>query len=218
MKKSLRDKIYKKLKAQITQGVLSPGERLIEDRLAKEFKASRSPIREALRLLESEGFLTFERNRGISVAKLSIKQVEEIYELRWLLEGHAALITAAAVTPQDIIYLKGLQKNLRMAAAKGDINGWLENNSLFHNFFYENCGNSKLIAIVDNLKRNVYRYYFVTLTVPWHFSTYLDHHEGILQACIKKDGEMAKEYMQLHLEHIKVALIKQLKNERKVAF
>ena len=107
MKKSLRDKIYKKLKTQITQGLLSPDERLIEDRLTREFKASRSPIREALRLLESEGLLTLERNRGISVAKLSIKQV---------------------------------------------------------------------------------------------------------------DGEMAREYMQLHLELIKVALIKQLNNERKVAF
>ena len=179
--------------------------------MAKEFKASRSPVREALRLLEAEGLITFERNRGISVAKLSIKQVDEIYELRCLLESHAARITAEKVTQKGVDRLKNLQVKLRQAAKNLDVEEWLKHNTLYHNFFYENCGNDLLIQTVDNLKRKVHRYHFVTVTVPWHFETYLEHHEGLLQGCEKRDGEMAEKFMRLHLQTIRDALIKQLK-------
>ncbi|WP_319406274.1 GntR family transcriptional regulator [uncultured Desulfosarcina sp.] len=217
MKKSLRDEIYQKIRGNITHGLLSPGERLIENRLAKEFNASRSPVREALRLLESEGLIKFEQNKGITVSKLSIKQVEEIYVVRWLLEGHAARITAEKATKNNVAYLKDLQKKLYLAAKNVDVKAWLTSNALFHNFFSQNCGNQKIIQMVDNLKRNVNRYHFVTITVPWHFETYLEQHDKMLTACEQNDGEMAEKYMKLHLQHIKDGLIKQLQ-ERGVTF
>ena len=90
MPKSIREKIYQKVRDRITYGFLNPGERLIEENLVKEFKVSRTPIRESLRQLENEGLITFERNKGFTVSKLSPKQVDEIYQLPWILEGYAA--------------------------------------------------------------------------------------------------------------------------------
>jgi len=199
---SLREEIYQKIRDDITSGNLLPGERLLEDKLAKRFKVSRSPVREALRNLESEGLIEFERNKGITVAKLSIKQVEEIYSLRWLLESYATRLSAEIATRDDVKYLRNLHEKLGKAAKVYDLKGWLENNSLFHNFFAEHSGNNNLAQILDILKRKVYRYRMV-VRVPGHFQDYIGHHEGILRGCEKRDGEMAERYMKIHLEMVK---------------
>jgi DNA-binding GntR family transcriptional regulator len=213
MEKSLRDKIYEKTRDDITWGRLAPGERLVEDRLAEEFKASRSPVREALRLLEAEGLITFERNRGITVAKLSIKQVEEIYVMRWLLEGYAARVTGSNIAPKGIARLVDLNEKLQVAGKQRALKEWFNYNSLFHNYFYEQCGNSNLIKVVDNLKRKVSRYDYVSMSVPWNFETSLEHHEGMIEGCKKNDGEMVEKFMKLHLESNKETLINHLKNQ-----
>ena len=210
MTKSLREKIYEKIRDDITFGKFAPGERLIEDRLAEEFKASRSPIREALRQLESEGLILFERNRGITIARLSIKQVDEIYTLRWLLESYAARLTAERFAKKDTPYLKDLQENLRVAAKNMDLRDWLHNNRLFHNFLSNHCGNSNLIQVLENLNRRVYRYHYITVSISGHFEIYLGHHEGMLRGCENNDGEMAEKYMKLHLKTIKDILINHL--------
>jgi DNA-binding GntR family transcriptional regulator len=211
MTTSLREKIYQKITDDITFGKFAPGERIVEARLVQEFKVSRSPIREALRQLESDGLITFERNRGITITKLSIKQVDEIYSLRWLLESYAARLTAERFKKKDILYLRGLQKNLSAAAKDLDLKDWLHNNTLFHNFLSENCGNENLIQILVKLKRRVYRYFYITVSIPGHFEAYLGHHEGMLQGCEKNDGEMAEKYMKIHLQTIKDVLIRHLK-------
>jgi DNA-binding GntR family transcriptional regulator len=199
---SLREKIYQNIRDGITYGNLSPGERLLEDKLAERFKVSRSPIREALRQLESEGLIEFERNKGITVTKLSIKQVDEIYSLRWLLESYAARLSAEIATKNDVKYLRNLNEKLKKAAQAYDLKRWLENNSLFHNFFAEHSGNNNLTQILDILKRRIYRYRMV-VRVPGHFEDYIRHHEGILRGCEKRDGEMAEKYMKIHLEMVK---------------
>src|SRR4030043_2088390 len=104
MTESLREKIYQAVRDDITYGRLSSGERLVESMLVERFRASRSPIREALRQLVSEGLITFERNKGITVSKLSTREVDEIYTLRWLLESYAARLTAGKATKKDLKY------------------------------------------------------------------------------------------------------------------
>ena len=210
MNKSLREKIYEKVRDDITYGKYAPGERVVEERLVEEFKASRSPIREALRQLESEGLITFERNKGITIARLSIKQVDEIYTLFWLLESYATHLTAVRFSKKDMPYLRGLQENLRAAAKNIHLKNWLHNNTSFHNYLSKHCGNNNLIQVLSNLKRRVYRYHYITLTIPGHFEAYLGQHEGILRGCEKNDGKMAEKYMKLHLQTIKDVLINHL--------
>ena len=211
-KLSLREKIYQHIRDNITYGKLMPGERLIEAKLTEEFQTSRSPIREALRQLESEGLITFERNKGITVSKLSIKQVEEIYSLRWLLESYAARLCAESAFKSQVIQMKKFQEGLKKAAENSDLIQWLHWNALFHNLLIQNSGNSNLIQVLDTLKRRVYRYHYMTIRVPGHFETYLDQHKGILKACEANDGDMAERYMKQHLEMIQGVLIGHLKN------
>jgi DNA-binding GntR family transcriptional regulator len=209
---SLREKIYRRIKDDITYGKILPGERLVESRVAEEFKASRAPIREALRQLESEGLTKFERNKGITVLKLSIREIDEIYSLRWLLESYAARLSAEKATRKQVTYLRHLQDKLKGAVRNYDLSSWIQNNILFHNFFSENSGNSNLIQMLDTLKRRVYRYHYTIIRIPGHFKSYIEHHEGILRACEKNDGDMAEKFMKLHLETIKDVLIRYLKD------
>lgn len=188
-------------------GKLFPGHRLVESTLVERFKVSRSPIREALRQLESEGLITLERNKGITVSKLSIQEIGEIYILRWLLESYAAHLSAERATRNDVKHLKDLHDKLKTAAKNYDLMSWIHNNILFHDFLSENSGNSNLNKVLNTIKRRVYRYHYMIVRIPGHFKTYLDQHEGILRACENNDGKSAEKYMKLHLQTIKKVLI-----------
>ena len=202
MKKSLTEKIYSKIRDDITYGRLSPGERLIESDLAKEFKASRGPIREALRQLESEAFTTFVRNKGFTVSKLSVKEVDEIYNLRSILESYAARLTAEKATREHVRYLRNLNEKLREAAKNLEFLDWLRNNDLFHDFIIDHSGNTNLVRILRILRRRVYRYKYISIRIPGHLESYLEQHGGVLKGCEKNDGAMAEKYMRMHIEKI----------------
>jgi DNA-binding GntR family transcriptional regulator len=210
MMESLRQKIYKSIRDDITYGKLFPGERLVESQLAEKFNASRSPIREAIRQLEGDGLIRVNQKKGITVSRLSIKEIVEIYKLRWLLEGYAARLSAEQVTKAQILYLRNLHEKLKVAGETSDVPTWIHNNILFHDFFSENCGNGNLHQILVNLKRRVYLYHYMIVSTPGNFKFYIDHHEEILKACKKNDGEMAEKYMKLHVESIKQVLLDQL--------
>jgi DNA-binding GntR family transcriptional regulator len=175
--------------------------------LVERFKTSRSPIREALRQLESEGLITFERNKGITVSRLTIQEIDEIYSLRWLLESYAAHLSAERATRKDVAYLKDLHRKLKVAAKDSDLVKWIHNNILFHDFFSENPGNNNLQQVLTMIKRRVYRYHYMIVRIPGHFKAYLEHHEGILRACELNDGKMAEKYMKAHVQTIKKVLI-----------
>ena len=210
MPRSVREKIYEAIRDEITYGELLPGERLTEKELSEKFKASRSTIRECLRQLETEALLTFATHRGFTVSKLSIKQVEEIYNLRGLLESYATRLTAERATPAQVTHLKKLQKGCGQAAKTPDLKSWMKHNSEFHHFFYENCDNENLKILLDTLKRRIYRYQYIIIRVPGHFDSYLNLHQKIIDACANQDGAAAEKYMKQHLDSIKNVLLSQL--------
>lgn len=207
----LRDKIYESIKNEITYGKLSPGERLIELKLSKKFRASRSPIREALCQLESEGLIKIDKDAGITVSKLSIEEIEELYNIRLLLESYAARLSAERLQRNDVVYLSGLHRKMKAAAKAYDLANWLENNTLFHNFLIQHSGNRNLDQILDILKRRIYRYKYLTVSIPGHFDEYIQQHDGILRGVKSNDGGMAENYMKLHIKTIKQLLIDYLR-------
>jgi DNA-binding GntR family transcriptional regulator len=207
MDESVREKVYRDIRDKITYGYLNPGERITESDLAEKYRSSRSPIREALRQLESEGLMYSERNKGFTVSKLSVKQVEEIYNIRLLLESYAARLTAERSTKKQTNVLYRLNEKLKDAASKNILKDYIETEDLFHHFFYENCGNEHLEKILHNLHRRVHRYKYVIVSIPGHFDTYLQQHAGLLKSCSEHDGESAEKYMRSHLRAIKENLI-----------
>lgn len=210
MPRSVRETIFEAIREEITYGELSPGEHLTEKELSEKFKASRSTIRECLRLLEGAGLLTYARNKGYRVSKLSIRQVKEIYDLRRILESYATHLTAEKATKAQVADLKKLQKGCRKAAAKPDLKSWIRYNSQFHKFFYENCENENLKILLETLKRRIYRYQYITIVVSDQFEVYLDVHEKIIAACAAQDGPAAEKAMKKHLYHMQNILLDHL--------
>lgn len=210
MKKSVRQNIYEALRDRITYGELHPGERIIEADLVREFKSSRGPVREALRLLESEGLINAENYKGICVAKLSVKDIEEIYDLRCLIESYAAHLTALRASKETVARLTELHHKLIKAAKEIDLENWLTNNTLFHACIEESCGNNNLILLIQTLKRRVYRYKYMIARIPNLLTAYVEHHEKILQEISKKNGKMAEKRMKQHIEFVKKALLSNL--------
>jgi DNA-binding GntR family transcriptional regulator len=210
--RSVRDKIYESIRDFISYGNLHPGERLIETDLAQQFNSSRSPIREALRQLESEGLIRSENNKGYTVAKLSAKDVSEIYSIRILLEGYAAELTARSITMEQIRYLETLNNGLKASAENSDLKAWLEANTLFHRFFVAHCGNSNLSLILQTLQRRIHRYFYMIVQIPENFATYLDQHNGILEGCKEGNPEKTAAYMRAHLETVREITLNYLNN------
>lgn len=211
MPESVRQRIYEAIRDEITYGELLPGERITEKELSEKFQASRSTIRECLRQLESEGLLTFESHKGFRVSKLSTRQVEEIYDLRGLLESYSTRLTAERATPAQVAHLEKLQEGCRKAARKNDLKAWLKYNNAFHLFFYENSGNDNLKLLLDTMKRRIYRYHYIIIQIPGHFENYLAQHQKIIEACRSNDGRTAEKYMKMHLRGIKDVLLEQFK-------
>jgi len=212
--KSIRQDIYERIRDDITYGRLMPGERLTENKLSNIYSVSRSPIREALRQLESEGLISFERNKGIEVSKLSVKQMEEIYDIRSLLEGYAVRISVELLTKKDIGALANIHENLIKAAQEKNIQEWLQNNALFHSYFRDKAGNENLCQLIIMLKRRTYHYQNMSLSYDRYFETYIEHHAAILEACKKKDVDLAERLMRQHVQTTKCAIAESLSMNR----
>ncbi len=210
MKKSIRQTIYETVRDKITYGELHPGERLVEANLVREFKSSRSPVREALRFLESEGLIIAENHKGIYVSKLSTQDIEEIYDLRCLLESYAAHLTALRANKETVALLTGLHHKLIKAAKEIDLEKWLINNTLFHDCIDTSCGNSYLISLIQSFKRRIYRYKYMIVRIPDLLGTYTQQHDKILQGISEGNGRMAERYMKRHIEFVKKALLSNL--------
>lgn len=104
---------YARLRGLILDGILRPGERLLEERLAADLGISRTPVREALARLRSEGFLAGEGRRGLAVRQYTAEDVRDIYDFRALVEGHVAALAAERATPADVVRLSEANGRMR---------------------------------------------------------------------------------------------------------
>jgi DNA-binding GntR family transcriptional regulator len=118
---TLREQIVSSLRESIIKGELYSGQKLTEPDLAEKLGISRTPIREAFRQLESEGFLTVIPRRGAVVSRITRKEIDDFYELKSLLEGYAARIAAEKITEKGIEKLRKINEQLTVLAEKGDV-------------------------------------------------------------------------------------------------
>src|SRR5690349_6633325 len=118
---TLREKILETIRDAIMSGALKPGEKVAEPELAERFGISRTPIREAFRQLESEGYLTVIPRKGAVVVSFSPKEVEEFYAIKSILEGYAARRACINLTAREVDKLKTINEKLRQLADDGDL-------------------------------------------------------------------------------------------------
>ena len=185
----LHGRVVAELREAIVSGRLRPGERLVEDRLAQELGVSRNPVREAIRVLASEGLVEVTARRGASVLKLTEQDARETIEVRALLKGHNARLAARR---QDKEIIKRIEKVLNKgtrAVASGHFDQLVALNQDFHCELYAAGRNTLLGEIVQNLRERTAMLF--APTDPARQARLWDEHAAILRAVIEGDESTA---------------------------
>lgn len=209
---TLRERIVDTIREAIISGILSSGTKISEPELAERFGISRTPIREALRQLETEGFITVVPRKGAVVSTLSRKDVEDFYELKSVLEAFAAKKAVELVTDNDISKMENLNRQLEKLASKGDLKRAFQVHNDFHHVFLEACGNEKLFIIAKGLEKQFQRFR-MSLSVPGKIERLVKQHWDIIDAFRKKDAGLVEELVKENALYGMSVLIKESEQE-----
>lgn len=188
---TLREKILETIRESILKGQLKPGEKVAEPELAERFGISRTPIREAFRQLESEGYLTVIPRKGAVVTALSERAVEEFYAIKSILEGYAAQMAAENMSEKDIEKLEQINQKLQELADDGDVKTFFRVHNEFHEVFIRAAGNEKLLELINQLMMKFNRFRLASLSLPGRMEISVKEHEKIIRAFKRKDGAQA---------------------------
>jgi DNA-binding GntR family transcriptional regulator len=190
---TLREKILETIREAILRGALKPGEKVAEPELAERFGISRTPIREAFRQLESEGYLTVIPRKGAVVTALSERDVEEFYAIKSILEGYAARMAAVNLSSKDIDRLEAINDRLEQLARDGDVKTFFRVHNEFHELFIRAAGNEKLLELIGQLLMKFNRLRMASLSLPGRMEISVNEHKKILEAFKNNDGEKANQ-------------------------
>lgn len=191
---------YSTIREQILAGKLTGGQRLREDELATMIGVSRTPVREALRSLAAEGLLRYERNRGVRVESWTLKDLEEVYGLRSLLEPYATAL-AATSGQLDIVELTRLADEMDEAVRQPrlDVNRITEINNQFHDTIMEGSGNQRLRMLVNSIVQvPTVRRTFAQYT-PEDLRRSAIHHRELVESLSSGDAVWAESVMRAHM-------------------
>lgn len=196
--RSLRSSVADEIRSWILAGTIEPGDRLVEDELASKLGVSRMPVREALSLLEAEGFVDLVPRRGASVALVSPEEAVELFEVRSILEGLAARLAARRRHPESLGSLKEVLASGRRAVKAGDRDAMPELHQAFHVTLAEASGNQYLYELVANLPAKI----------EWIFNTQVrarapvswPEHIRILEVIREGDEDQAEAITRAHVE------------------
>ena len=202
---SVRERTYEFLKSSVLSGHFNPGERLTEEHLAKKLGVSRTPVREALHKLESEGLIKALETRGFIVSRDSKDEVEELFELRAILEGYALRIISERISKEDLERLNGFIERAENALKRGRIEEVFNWNTKFHDTLHVIVVEKKrLHRLLVNIRKYVLRYRRDTLQYPDGGKRTVDGHRKILLALRLKDPDLCERMMREHIQEAKV--------------
>jgi DNA-binding GntR family transcriptional regulator len=188
---------YQKLQAAIQSGALKPGTRLRESELAEWLNTSRTPVREALNRLQTEGLVAQEPRRGMIVAELDHNMVAELYVMREVLEGTAARLAARHASDVEIAVLREVAN--RDKATNDDPIKLAKNNRLFHESLYRASHNRYLLKTLSMLRESMALLGQTTLSVPGRSKTAFEEHDALVSAIERHDAAAAEEASRAHI-------------------
>ena len=196
-----RKKVYEKLKAAILSGHLSPKERLAEEHLAETLGVSRTPVREALYKLEAEGLVRPLETRGFVVSGDSREEMEELFEIRAILEGYALSIISERIGEESLNQLSNFTDKAQAALEAGRMGDVFKWNTRFHDHLHELVSDmSRLYRLIVDMRKQVLRHRKVTLQSIEGAQRTLDGHRKILLALRLKDPELCEKMMRTHIK------------------
>ena len=205
---SLHDGVAARLRAMLFDNQLQPGQWVDEKALAAAWQISRTPLREALKVLAAEGLVELVPQRGCRVVELSEDDADALFPVMALLEGRCAHEAALRATDDDLRALRRLHEDLERHAAAQDIDGYYRVNHLFHSRVQQLAHNRWLDRCTGDLRKFVRLMRGVQLSLPGRIAASLKEHRALIDALETRDAERAERAMNAHLMAQLVALKK----------
>lgn len=198
------------IRDDILDGRLAPGSRLKEEELARDLGISRTPIREALLVLQTEGLVEGAPNRGATVRRYASADLDEMYQLRALLEGHAARVAAARITPEALDTLDASCERFEGMRTVGDVRALAAENQLFHDTILDATGSDRLAMMV----RKVVELPMVYRAFLWYSDEQRlvsgHYHRQLAAALRAADGVRAETIMRTHVHEAREFVVAQM--------
>ena len=179
--KPLREVVSDALRQAIKDGVLQPGQRLMEIKLADELGVSRTPIREAIRKLEQEGFVVMVPRRGTYVADISLKDIAQVFEIRGALEELAAGLAAERITNDELECLERILVEINEYMEHDDFAKIVDADVRFHDVLYQASRNQRLVDILHNLREQMLRFRSISMHYPGRLSATWEEHRQMVE-------------------------------------
>lgn len=197
----LRDVVFQTLRTAILKGDLKPGERLMELQLASKLGVSRTPIREAIRMLEQEGLAIMIPRKGAEVARMTEKDMEDVLQIRCSLEELAVRLACQNITQMEMQELRVAMEQFREKTTTEDIAAIAQADVNFHDVLYKSADNPKLLGLLNNLREQMYRYRVEYLKNPSIYQQLITEHRQLYETVKMQDAEKAAAYTRMHLEN-----------------
>ena len=198
----LPEVVYRQLRGSILDGTLQPGRLLRQEAIARSLNVSRVPVREAMGRLEVDGLIVLRPRRGYAVAQLEQDDILEIFELRVVIEEHAAMVAARARTPEDVAEAEALVERMeQVARRRGDhIAEWARLNRDFHSKLVASGRRKRLSNMVDTLRDTVEAYVRTEMRLTGGVEHALVEHREMLEAFRAGDATGLAQLSRVHVE------------------
>lgn len=188
--KSLREQVYDFIREELTQGKLIPGAAVNLNAISEELGISKTPLRDAMLQLDTEGFVTISPRRGIFVNRLTLEDIRNCYEIIGSLESTVILAVFDSIQPLHIEKMKLLNRELRTSIKNEDFQAYYQQNILFHDVFLEMSHNQALKRIIAPMKRRLYDFPRRGYIKEWELSNCRDH-DRLIEALEAGDRDAA---------------------------
>ena len=195
----LRDVVFNTLREAILRGDLKPGDRLMEIQLAEKLGVSRTPIREAIRMLETEGLaVTFPR-KGATVAAMTTKDMEDVLQIRETLEELAVRLACDRITEEGVEKLRKNMGAFENAIKNGNIKLIAKCDEEFHDIIFASSGNPRLVSLLNSLREQMYRYRIEYLKDAKNYPALMEEHRAIFDGISKRSKNDVASVMRRHI-------------------
>lgn len=195
----LAQEAAKRIRDMIRKGTLKKGDRILEEPLCQGMGVSRTPLREALRILSSEGLIELIPNKGAYVAQPSLKDIGEMFYVMSILEGTCARVCVGKMDPDGLRRLDDLYRKLEEHCQAEDREKYMAVNHSFHSLVQELAGNKVLSEVIDGLRQKILLYRYRQIYQPNRLKESMQEHRDLQQAFRERDPEAAGKFMQEHL-------------------
>jgi DNA-binding GntR family transcriptional regulator len=213
-RQSIPETLTASLRERILNGEFKEGDPLVQDTIAQEYDTSRMPVREALRQLEAEGLVIMQLHKGAVVTSLPTEQIEELFELRALLECEVLRIAIPRLTDEHLADARTILKELEGAYQRRDISSWGRLNWDFHLTLYRPAGRVQTLTILQGINLQTDRYIRLHLLLTRAIAQAEKEHRELLLLCRAREVERAVAFLKEHILGTRAALLAAIQKSR----